>query len=75
MENLERVLDAIPDGITGMILVSVLVSCLVLWFLVPFMIYSMCHRIKTIEWNINYILFGDKRKSTRNIKEIGRAHV
>lgn len=68
MENLGQLLGAIPSGIAGMIVVFVLVSCLALWLLVPFMIYSVCYRIKTIEWNINYILFGDKKKSTRNIK-------
>jgi len=28
----------------------------------------MCYRIKTIEWNINYILSGDRERSARNIK-------
>ena len=51
-----------------MVLVFVVVSCLVLWLLVPFMIYSMCQRIKTIEWNMNYILFGDKNKNARDLK-------
>jgi len=68
MERLGRVLQFVPDGIVGMVLVFVLISCLVLWFLVPFMIYSICYRIKSIEWNINYLLFGDKKKSIRNIK-------
>jgi len=68
MENLVQMLDAIPNGPVGMILVAVLVSGLVLWLLVPLMIYAMCYRMKTIEWNINYILFGAKTKSTRNIK-------
>jgi len=68
MESLNQVLDAIPSGIPGMVLVFVVVSCLVLWLLIPFMIYSMCRRIKTIEWNMNYILFGDKKKNARNLK-------
>jgi hypothetical protein len=68
MEIFDRLLVALPPGIEGMGLVFILVSCLLLWFLVPFMVYSMCYRIKTIEWNINYILFGDKTKNARTIK-------
>jgi len=68
MESLDQVLNAIPPGIPGIVLTCFLASGIVLWFLVPFMIYSMCYRIKTIEWNINYILSGDRERSARNIK-------
>ena len=67
MENLAQIWGAIPVWISvvlGILLGFWIVVCL----LVPFMIYSMCRRIKTIEWNMNYILFGDKKTNTRNIK-------
>ncbi|NIQ39588.1 MAG: hypothetical protein GTN81_13500 [Proteobacteria bacterium] len=68
MENLGQILEVFPSGIARIVLLSVFFSGVVLWFLVPFMIYSICYRIKTIEWNMNYILSGDKKRSTRNIK-------
>ncbi len=67
MEILNRILNAIPFWIYT-ILGIVMVIWIILGFLVPLMIYSMCRRIKTIEWNMNYILFGDRKTSTRNIK-------
>ncbi len=68
MGNLDQVLNAVPQGIGGIVLVGLLASGILLWFLVPFMIYSMCYRIKTIELNMNYILSGDRNRSARNIK-------
>jgi hypothetical protein len=68
MEGFGQILDAVPHGITGMVLVFVMVSGLVLWFLVPLMIYSICRRIKTIEWNINYFLFGERGNNARTVK-------
>jgi hypothetical protein len=67
MENLNQILGGVPLWIS-VILGIILILWLVLCFLVPFMIYSMCRRIKTIEWNMNYLLFGDRKSNTRNIR-------
>jgi hypothetical protein len=67
MEILNQILNVIPFWIYT-ILGIVMVFWMILGFLVPLMIYSMCRRIKTIEWNMNYILFGDRKTNTRNIK-------
>ena len=67
MENLDQILGNIPLWIY-VIGAIVLAFWTVMWFLIPFMIYSMCRRVKTIEWNMNYMLFGDKKTNTRNIQ-------
>jgi len=67
MNILNQISSAIPFWIYT-ILGIILAFWMILGFLIPLMIYSMCRRIKTIERNMNYILFGDRKLSTRNIK-------
>jgi hypothetical protein len=66
MENLDQIFRSIPLWLS-LILAIIFIVWTVLWFLVPFMIYSLCRRVKTIEWNMNYILFGDKKQNTRKL--------
>jgi len=67
MENLDQIFHTIPLWLY-VILGIVFIVWTVLWFLVPFMIYSLCRRVKTLEWNMNYILFGDKKRNLRNLR-------